>query len=584
MKRKFMAALLGFLFLCMILLLLPAKAEEYNTERKLTMEEAITYANQEIGYTYYATPAQAKINGRYQTMGLNLTLWDNRQILVYGDHTSVPTSEQDKDSKGTYRYFGYTINGDLLPDPNFKEDHPSTTLINNYLWRTDPWRPEKGGTGQDVGDDSPDYDQYIKAGLLEKYKTKPSLYDNSLQPKTDPSGQRVDWHTVTKILQPRTSVTPGLARMWHNWNGAWWYITIIIPNVLPPDLEVTALSNLNPVNTKTKQTATANYCNNSAQSQTFEAIFYVGDKAISTENITLAAGQDITKSYVWTAPETAGKVILKAEAKPVPNEADLTNNTKILTVDVKKQLTTIEPKCLPCTEKPSITNTWEELYEWQVYHPETSSGTDEKGNPYDYDSSWWEDLSEVVTYKETMSTILSVNTKQGIAAGGRESRGAWEIIPYASKNRLDPNEVTRSGYGFEVKLVSTYSNDWEDKVPSGADPHGGSFEGPDKAVADFYDTKGRFVKRVNMVPTNGKAGDKNITWELPSQRYIFQDGTTIYERKHYVDINVPDGKYQVKVTVSGAGKTELCLIQKKYITIYKDAYEDIYTRVATEDE
>lgn len=87
-----------------------------------------------------------------------------------------------------------------------------------------------------------------------------------------------------------------------------------------------------------------------------------------------------------------------------------------------------------------------------------------------------------------------------------------------------------------------------------------------------------------MLPTKGKAGDKNITWELPSERYTFQDGQTIYERKHYIDINVPDGKYQVKVTVSGAGKNELCLIQKKYVTIYKDAYEDIYTRVTREDE
>ncbi len=67
-------------------------------------------------------------------------------------------------------------------------------------------------------------------------------------------------------------------------------------------------------------------------------------------------------------------------------------------------------------------------------------------------------------------------------------------------------------------------------------------------------------------------------------KFTFSNGETVYERKHYVDINVPDGKYLVKVTVSGAGKTDLCLIQKKYVTIYGDMYDDFYTRVSTKDE
>ena len=245
------------------------------------------------------------------------------------------------------------------------------------------------------------------------------------------------------------------------------------------------------------------------------------------------------------------------------------------------------PQDLPCAEKPSITNTWEELYEWQIYHP--SSYTDENGNTVD--DSWWETLYATPTYTETLKATLTVNTKQGIPTDpdnpketDRESRASWEIIPYAQKNGLNPNEITRSGYGFEIKLQTTYNNDWEDHVPAGAAAHGGTYKGPDKAEAEFYDTQGCFVKYITLVPTKGKAGDKNITWELPLAKFTFSNGETVYERKHYVDINVPDGKYLVKVTVSGAGKTDLCLIQKKYVTIYGDMYDDFYTRVSTKDE
>ena len=245
------------------------------------------------------------------------------------------------------------------------------------------------------------------------------------------------------------------------------------------------------------------------------------------------------------------------------------------------------PQDLPCAEKPSITNTWQELYEWQIYHP--SSSTDENGNTVD--DNWWETLYATPTYTETLKATLTVNTKQGIPTDpdnpketDRESRASWEIIPYAQKNGLNPNEITRSGYGFEIKLQTTYNNDWEDHVPAGAAAHGGTYKGPDKAEAEFYDTQGCFVKYITLVPTKGKAGDKNITWELPLARFTFSNGETIYERKHYTDINVPDGKYLVKVTVSGAGKTDLCLIQKKYVTIYGDMYDDIYTRVSSKDE
>jgi hypothetical protein len=239
------------------------------------------------------------------------------------------------------------------------------------------------------------------------------------------------------------------------------------------------------------------------------------------------------------------------------------------------------PEELPCYQGSSISNTWEELYIWEVSRSSTTTDplTGETTTEY-----WTETKWATPTYRETLSAELMVNTKQGIKNGGRESRGAWEIMPWATAQGLNPNEVTRSGYGLEVKVRTHYTTDWETKIPSGAGGKGGSFQGATKVTADFHDTGGRFVERVQLVPTAGRAGDREITWELPKESYTFSDGTTVSERKHYTDVSIPNGKYLVRVSITGAGKTGLCLIQKKNITIYKDLWEDSFTRPSTREE
>lgn len=253
------------------------------------------------------------------------------------------------------------------------------------------------------------------------------------------------------------------------------------------------------------------------------------------------------------------------------------------------------PESLPCQNKPSITCTWEELYTWEVTH--SSSSVDPITGKVTYDS-WTETKWATPTYSETLTANLSVNTKQGIPTdpdnpkeSDRESRGSWEIIPDCNspspKYRdhdiriygINPNEVTRAGYGFEVTLETTYKNDWETKVPAGASPHGGTFHGPTKAVVQFYNTKGFLVKEVNLVPIQGNAGGKSISWELPDINHTYPDGETITERKHYTDVKNPDGVYLVRVIVSGAGKTDMCLIRDKYVYIYGCMWDDIYTRI-----
>lgn len=239
------------------------------------------------------------------------------------------------------------------------------------------------------------------------------------------------------------------------------------------------------------------------------------------------------------------------------------------------------PKSMPCQEKREITRTWEELYSWKITRHKTK--TDPKTGKKKH-KTWTETRYATPTYTETFSADLTLNTKQGDPEDSRESRGAWEIIPWSNNHRLDPNKVTRSGYGFEVKVVTKYTNDWESHVPAKATPHGGTYHGPTKCIAEFFNNKGHCVQRKELVPSQGKAGEYNIIWELPARKYKFSDGTSAWERKHYTDVKTLDGKYWVKVTVSGAGKTDMCLIRKDFITIYGDMYDDSYTRPSTKDE
>jgi len=142
--------------------------------------------------------------------------------------------------------------------------------------------------------------------------------------------------------------------------------------------------------------------------------------------------------------------------------------------------------------------------------------------------------------------------------------------------------VTRAGYGFEVKVQTTYNNNWETKVPSGLEDtaysKGGQFQGSTKVEAEFYDTNGAFMEAVELVPTSGKKGDWNITWELPNKPHTFYDGSQVTERKHYVPLNTPDGNYTVRIIVYNAGKHDLSICQDKTVKIYGSMYDDVYYR------
>ena len=229
--------------------------------------------------------------------------------------------------------------------------------------------------------------------------------------------------------------------------------------------------------------------------------------------------------------------------------------------------------------------------------------TDENGNKTrrsrtrtvtDYSNPIWKPVT--VTYHESLSAKVTVNTKQGIPTdpknpkeGDRESRGSWEIIPYAEKlsqelgYQVDPNEITRAGYGFELTVETDYQNDWESKVPSGSEntarPLGGTFNGPTRVVAEFYDPTYRPIKEIALERMPGSAAGKGkAVWMLPTlPRYTLQNGKDIYERKYYTSPDDKDGDYTIQVRVEYAGKNGLYICKQKVMKIWGSMYDDFYT-------
>lgn len=519
-----------------------------------TVEKVVENANKELGGIYYEIDK------------VNRDVWLKYRILVYNQ-------PYDDQVNNEYRYLGNTPLGEPMPNPRFPPDHKATTIINDWAWIKEPWCNERLSLGSTSWDDDPETLPYIKNALAEKYK---NLFKMEY-PKPDES-----WEKYTKILQPRTSVTPGLGRLWHRWNGADWYITIIIPNIII-DIEAAEISQQSPVLTDTNQVASAVFKNNGSQDESFVAEYYVNGKKVHFEELFIGAGTTKTRNFSWKSSKSPGTDKLKIQAVPVSEENNTGNNSKEINVAVQNP-NYAKPDC-EFTSK--LNSAWNETYEWVESYD--CSWTDQEG--VSHSDTCYENRSQTVGYSESLKTVIAINTKQGISTdprnpqeSDRESRGSWEIIPWASKNGLNANEVTRAGYGFEVKVETTYWTDWETRVSGGASPHGGQYKGPTHVVAQFFDTANRFVEQVELVPTGGTRGERNTTWELPLSIHTFPDGKTIQERKHYTRVNIADGKYTVRIIILDCGREPLSICQDKHLTIYGDMYDDIYTRPAKRDE
>jgi hypothetical protein len=370
------------------------------------------------------------------------------------------------------------------------------------------------------------------------------------------------------------------------------------------DLAVVSLSVVSPTTAGKAQNIQTVIANNTGQELSDVLIQWQEDaKVIREERVSFAVGENKTLSFAWRSPNREAIINLTVIADPeqqIPDENRANNR-------LEKQITVnkyIKRSCKEPLEKAA----WDVTYNIITgYHTKKVTDhwyeTDENGNSIkrsrtrtvtDYSNPIWEPVT--VTYHESLSAKVTVNTKQGIPTdpknpkeGDRESRGSWEIIPYAEKlsqelgYKVDPNEITRAGYGFELTVETDYQNDWESKVPSGlentARPLGGTFNGPTRVVAEFYDPTYRPIKEIALERMPGSAtGKGKAIWMLPTlPRYTLQNGKDIYERKYYTSPDDKDGDYTIQVRVEYAGKNGLYICKQKVMKIWGSMYDDFYT-------
>ncbi|RAI89597.1 CARDB protein [Paenibacillus pabuli] len=314
-----------------------------------------------------------------------------------------------------------------------------------------------------------------------------------------------------------------------------------------------------------------------------------GQKTIYETRKTMPANTPITVGgFKWTGDVGIHSLTVVVDPDKEKPDKDRTNNVAMTGCSVGKN----GGDAYCDTTKP--TASWDVTYPLITGYPtktRTVSWTDSKGNTrtssesyVDYSDPIWENRK--VTYNEKLTVKAELDTKQGIATDpkkpkdeDRESRGSWEIIPWAKEKKLNPNEVTRAGYGVEIKVQTTYTTDWETKVPKGlegtAKPIGGELKGPTEVRAYIWDSRGKYVTSIGLAKTSGN--DKTATWELPRERFKskFLD---IYERKFYTDVKAPDGEYTFKIVAMHAGQHDLSSCFTKKITIFGSMYDDWQTK------
>ncbi|WP_059051353.1 CARDB domain-containing protein [Paenibacillus senegalimassiliensis] len=319
-----------------------------------------------------------------------------------------------------------------------------------------------------------------------------------------------------------------------------------------------------------------------------------GKKTVYETRKDMPANKPITVGgFNWTGPVGTHNLSVHVDPEKEKKDKDRSNNVATTGCSVTKN----GGDAYCDTTKPEAS--WDVTYPLIIGYPtktRTVSWTDSEGKRHtstesytDYSDPIWE--NRTVTYNEKLTVTAELNTKQGIPTDpenpkeeDRESRGSWEIIPWTNENGLNPNEVTRAGYGVEIKVQTKYTTNWETKVPKGlegtAKPIGGELKGPTEVRVYIWDTNGDYVTSIGLVKTSGD--DKTATWELPREHFQskFLD---IYERKFYTDVYAPDGEYTFKVVAMHAGQNDLSSCFVKKITIYGSMYDDWQTKRDTSE-
>ncbi|BFH18140.1 hypothetical protein J6TS7_38190 [Paenibacillus dendritiformis] len=344
---------------------------------------------------------------------------------------------------------------------------------------------------------------------------------------------------------------------------------------------------------KTTVTASVKNLGPSAQSDV-RIRFYANGKQIHELKKDMPANKTIEVGGFSYQPPQAGVYSLTVHVDPLGEKLDKDRSNNIASTGCTVSAAgDNNGGAGQCTNKTLETGKWDVTYNLITGYPTktgTTTWTDADGKVHkesysytDYNDPIWE--TRKVSYQENLSITSKVDTKQDIPTDPKrpkdsdvESRGSWEIIPWAKEKGLKPNEVTRAGYGFELKVTTNYSTDWETKVPSGlentAKPFGTQYKGPQTATARIYDSKNRYVTTVTLEKTSDNG--KQATFELPFVSHKDSvTGKTYKYRKFFTDYKAPDGKYRVEIQSGPAGATGISVCETVFVNIYGSMYDDV---------
>lgn len=288
----------------------------------------------------------------------------------------------------------------------------------------------------------------------------------------------------------------------------------------------------------------------------------------------MPANKEISVGPVnWTGREIGlHNMTVHVDPEAVVPDVNVGNNIASTGCMVTNGDTTSETSCSNNKSTANASSRWEITYPYVVrilpiFNPQ------------------WE--YEDVQYRENLTVATEINTRQGIKTdknnpqeSDRHSRGSWAIIPYAKEKGLNPNEVTRAGYGYEVKVTTNYNTNWETQVPKGlmgtAKKIGGTYSGPrpGEVIAKFYDRKGNYIETVTLERTSG-GNTGAATWELPVKEHTTITGEKYYDRKVFTDKDWSDGDVTVRVYVRAEdsyGDLYACTVNK--LRIFGSMFDD----------
>ena len=293
MKRK---AILGLALLLFVFSFVQiAQAGPSNN-----LQEAITLANQELGWEYF-TPknvAEKPIN-LVEIKGLS-------GVIISGQgYAALAWGNPYGDIKnGQRRNIGYTKSNEDYTNPGFPHDAWAGGYLEDRNWVKWPWA-NKGIKAKYNVLENNKFDNDVK--YLPNIQKGLAIYYADVSKGGD-SSYWDNWHEYVHILVPPTQYTWGMGRMWHiDKDNKPWYISIpLTPGALLDDVVNLTVKDLkinpNPVKEGDTATVTATVFNEGEEPQTTLAWYYFNSEVVGEENITIPGKGSIPVSFNITAP------------------------------------------------------------------------------------------------------------------------------------------------------------------------------------------------------------------------------------------------------------------------------------------